>query len=69
MTQATVNPSSTTRCGTPESLRRLSERYSETPWGSLSRMVHLNFGEFPFHALWCMAFYLLCFCIIDTIIA
>jgi hypothetical protein len=54
MMQATVYPSSTTRCGTPESLRRPSGRYSEALWGSIRRMVHVNFGEFPFYELQCI---------------
>src|SRR5918995_2305402 len=29
--------------------------------------VRAKFAESPFHAPWCMAFSLLCFCIIDTI--
>jgi len=54
MMQATVYPSSTIRCGTPESLRRPSGRYSEALWGSIRRMVHVNFGEFPFYELQCI---------------
>ena len=51
MMQATVYPFSTTRCGTPESLRRLSGRCSEALWSSICRMVHPNFGEFTFYVV------------------
>jgi putative transposase len=47
-------------------MSRLMVRRLARSW-DFSDSFMAKFAEFPFHALRCMAFYLLCFCIIDTI--